>query len=260
MKFKVSKSTEGWFGFGSSQKEEEQEDETTMFYLYDYVVSDVLDFLNEMSDDDFNALLERKLTKVYKPQTLIPVYKSVLSRGIDACCKRLVPKWKVLDKFFWTGEQNDPVDWSTKTIKNPALAKALQEVGKVSRSIVSSTDFLRMIDWTNDDSSLVSGTMAELGYNKNLIKEMVKLACLVLDERNQEKLDLFYVTAEGHRDGWNRVVNHVFWKYYNNPSDWPDLQAGEKVFLATSTMLDKLSRQLSKFLVKFAQYGNISLD
>ncbi len=259
MKFRVTPATEGWFGIGSKKNEEPEEEEDTQFYLNDYVVSDILDFLNGMSDDDFNALLEKKLTKTYKPQVLIQVYKSILSRNIDACCKQLVPKWKVLDKFWWTGEQNDPVDWSTKTIKNPALAKALQEAGKVAKSIVSRTEFLKMIDWTNDDSSVTTGTMAELGYNKNLIKEMVKLVCLVLDERNQEKIDLFYAKAEGHRDGWNRVVNHVFWKYYDNPSAWPDLQAGEKVFIGITTMFDKLCRHLSKFLTKFVQYGDISL-
>ena len=263
MKYKPAQ--EGWlsnlFGFGKKKTEPIQEDSSDDVYfgLSDYVVDDILDFMKKMTDEDIDAILSKKLTKVYKPQDLIQTYRSVLSKNIDACCKQLMPKWKAIDKFGWTGEQNDPVDWSTKTIKIPALAKAMQDAGKVASAITVKPEFNKMIDWTNDDSSLVSGTMAELGYNKNLIKEMIKFTCLVLDERNQDKLDLYYVTAEDHRSGWNFAVNHVFWKYYHGPESWPDLQAGEKVFLAVSLMCDKLARQLSKFIVRIAEQGKFGL-
>lgn len=258
MKF-VTASQEGFLDIFKKKKPKEEETTDTYYRLPDYVIDDILGYIKTISDDDCNAILSKTINKTYKPQDLLTSYKTFISKILDMVGKQLISKWMILDKFEWHDQSKDPVDWDTNTIKLPALQKAVNDVGAISNSISSKPEFIKMVDWSNDDSKLVSGTLSDLGYNKNLIVEMVKLVCLFLDERNQDKLKLWYIQAEDHTDGYLYALYHVFQHYYDKPSAFPGLHSGEKVFLATEVACSELRKHLSKFIIKVAQQGQIGL-
>ena len=262
MKYKPS--NEGFFDwlFGKkkdTKKQEQQEESYIPYSIPDYAVDEMKEKLSQLDDSEVESFLNKKLSNTFKPQYILQSYRQFVSKIFDVTFKQLIPKWQVMEKFHWHSNDTNPVD-DNGNIKIPALEKALHDAGKVAQTIVSKPEFNRLVDWTNDHGAKTSGTLKELGYDKKTVVDMVKFACDLLDERkNAFQEGIWYCIAEDHTDGWNYVANHIFQDYYDDPGKWPDLQAGEKVFLTVNVAFDILSKELGKFLLAFGKHFQVAI-
>ena len=227
------------------------------FRIDHFDMQEIVNASKKLTDEQVQELLSTKIYNIHKAPELINIYKNYIYKFITLVNGQLIPKWSAIDKFGWVGEENDPVDENGK-IKIPALQRAIDDAGKVASAISNNQAMLKSDAYQKDKIGRSTGTMEELGFNKQNIVELVKICSDMMDEQIQNKWNYWYITSEGHRGGWNFAVNHVIRDYYEEPDLYPGLQAGEQVFLTATVVIECLQRELSRFLVKFMKVTGTS--
>ena len=264
MKYQAEPSLEWWiFGKKKDKTPQEEKEDTGSLFLSEQGITDLLGAVKSMTSDQWTEFLNK--TKCYFPKA--SDFRAYGLNGIVrytfALNARLRPVFDKLDKYRWSGDKGQYIDYSTDpiTIKDSGLKSAYEAAGRVGQQLLSSSE-CRLVAMYDRIERVKGKTLAELGYTKDDIANIVKNACLLCSEENSV---LFYLAAEDDDDGWAHALYHVF-DYYEDAEQLPCLQPAERAFRVvvdgsdrnrSDMIIHKLEDDFSRIIKKFARFNSI---
>lgn len=246
-----------FFGFGKKKDDDKEKD--SYLYLSDEDVDAILDAIDELSEDEWGKFLENTNVSIVSSQEFKRCATGGALKLLSVIKSKLIPAWEKIKTFHWHNEDENPVDYDTKTIKVPGLQTAVTAAGKIATDIMATQEYQNAVDYKGIARNKAS--LKDNGYSKADVIAVLKAACLHVEyfENDFTKIKS-YVQSEDHSDGWQYIVNHIFDEYYDNPSAWPDIKSGETIFLTEWAALDELDKDCGRLLRKFAAFCNVQLS
>ena len=262
---KYAPSQEGWlsnlFGFGKKKTETAKEDDYGTLYLQPDEASDILGAVKSTTDEQWQQFLETTVIAIIDKETYTKCVVNGLMKLSHMLTTKMIPAWKRMEQFHWHRQEDNPVDYTTGTIKVPGLKTAMEQAGRVADAILKSQEYKNTELYTDAQTQAdrFNKSLKDLGYMKKDIIDFIKYACLFTDE-SKDGDTRFYCTAEDHTDGWNYVVNHIFDQFYHYNSDrWPDLAKGDTVFQTTNLAFNEFDIDTFRLVKKFIKFSNLDI-